>query len=144
MQLYNSLTRKKEDFKENVPGKVNMYTCGPTVYHFAHIGNPLYADSLYGQKIEGKTYTLHAGKLQFIHPFTKEEINEVIKQETAKIPHFEFTTEENGAGGQTLKIDSINGGNATGFDDYVQGKVEKYIDERIATNEEVEEILKKL
>ena len=39
MQLYNSLTRKKEDFKENVPGKVNMYTCGPTVYHFAHIGN---------------------------------------------------------------------------------------------------------
>ena len=39
MQLYNSLTRKKEDFKENVAGKVNMYTCGPTVYHFAHIGN---------------------------------------------------------------------------------------------------------
>ena len=39
MQLYNSLSRKKENFKENVPGKVNMYTCGPTVYHFAHIGN---------------------------------------------------------------------------------------------------------
>ena len=39
MKLYNSLTRKKEDFKEIVPGKVNMYTCGPTVYHFAHIGN---------------------------------------------------------------------------------------------------------
>ncbi len=39
MKLYNSLTRKKEDFKENVPGKVSMYTCGPTVYHFAHIGN---------------------------------------------------------------------------------------------------------
>ena len=39
MKLYNSLSRKKEDFKENVPGKVSMYTCGPTVYHFAHIGN---------------------------------------------------------------------------------------------------------
>ncbi len=39
MKLYNSLTHKKEDFKENVPGKVSMYTCGPTVYHFAHIGN---------------------------------------------------------------------------------------------------------
>ncbi len=39
MQLYNSLTHKKETFKENVQGKVNMYTCGPTVYHFAHIGN---------------------------------------------------------------------------------------------------------
>ncbi len=39
MQIYNSLSHKKEDFKENVPGKVSMYTCGPTVYHFAHIGN---------------------------------------------------------------------------------------------------------
>ncbi len=39
MKLYNSLTHKKEDFKENEPGKVSMYTCGPTVYHFAHIGN---------------------------------------------------------------------------------------------------------
>ena len=39
MLLYNSLTRTKEEFVPNVPGKVNMYTCGPTVYHFAHIGN---------------------------------------------------------------------------------------------------------
>jgi cysteinyl-tRNA synthetase len=39
MQLYNSLSHKKEDFVPNTPGKVSMYTCGPTVYHFAHIGN---------------------------------------------------------------------------------------------------------
>ena len=39
MLLYNSLSRKREEFVTNVPGKVNMYTCGPTVYHFAHIGN---------------------------------------------------------------------------------------------------------
>ena len=39
MKLYNSLSHKKEDFFTNEPGKVNMYTCGPTVYHFAHIGN---------------------------------------------------------------------------------------------------------
>ena len=39
MKLYNSLSHKKEDFVTNEPGKVNMYTCGPTVYHFAHIGN---------------------------------------------------------------------------------------------------------
>ena len=39
MKIYNTLTRKKEDFIPNVPGKVSMYTCGPTVYHFAHIGN---------------------------------------------------------------------------------------------------------
>ncbi|MGN1134433.1 MAG: cysteine--tRNA ligase [Oscillospiraceae bacterium] len=39
MQIYNTLTRKKEEFVPNEPNKVKMYTCGPTVYHFAHIGN---------------------------------------------------------------------------------------------------------
>ncbi len=39
MKLYNSLTRKKEEFIPRFPGKVSMYTCGPTVYHYAHIGN---------------------------------------------------------------------------------------------------------
>ena len=39
MLLYNSLTRQKEEFRTAEPGKVKMYTCGPTVYHFAHIGN---------------------------------------------------------------------------------------------------------
>ena len=39
MLLYNSLTRQKEEFKPRFDGKVSMYTCGPTVYHFAHIGN---------------------------------------------------------------------------------------------------------
>ena len=39
MQLYNTLTQNKEEFKTHTPGKVGMYTCGPTVYHFAHIGN---------------------------------------------------------------------------------------------------------
>lgn len=39
MYLYNSLTHKKELFQPNHPDVVKMYTCGPTVYHFAHIGN---------------------------------------------------------------------------------------------------------
>ena len=39
MYLYNSLSRKKEKFVPNDPSIVKMYTCGPTVYHFAHIGN---------------------------------------------------------------------------------------------------------
>jgi len=39
MKLYNSASHKKEDFVPHVSGKVSMYTCGPTVYHFAHIGN---------------------------------------------------------------------------------------------------------
>ena len=39
MYLYNSATRKKQEFVPNHPDMVKMYTCGPTVYHFAHIGN---------------------------------------------------------------------------------------------------------
>lgn len=39
MQIYNTLTRKKDEFVPNQQGKVAMYTCGPTVYHYAHIGN---------------------------------------------------------------------------------------------------------
>ena len=39
MQLYNTLTRKKEEFVPLEPGKVGIYTCGPTVYNYAHIGN---------------------------------------------------------------------------------------------------------
>ncbi len=37
--LYNTLSKKVEEFVPNEAGKVAMYTCGPTVYHFAHIGN---------------------------------------------------------------------------------------------------------
>ncbi|OPZ21659.1 MAG: Cysteine--tRNA ligase [Firmicutes bacterium ADurb.BinA205] len=39
MYLYNSLSHKKEEFIPHEEGKVSMYTCGPTVYHYAHIGN---------------------------------------------------------------------------------------------------------
>ena len=39
MKLYNTLTRKKEEFKPIEENKVRMYSCGPTVYNFFHIGN---------------------------------------------------------------------------------------------------------
>ena len=39
MLLYNTLTRKKEEFVPIIPGKVAMYVCGPTVYNYFHIGN---------------------------------------------------------------------------------------------------------
>ncbi len=39
LKIYNSLTRRKEDFVPINKNMVTMYTCGPTVYHFAHIGN---------------------------------------------------------------------------------------------------------
>ena len=39
MQIYNTMHRKKEELVPNVPGKISMYACGPTVYNYFHIGN---------------------------------------------------------------------------------------------------------
>ena len=39
LKVYNSLTKKKETFKPIVRGKVKIYSCGPTVYNYIHIGN---------------------------------------------------------------------------------------------------------
>lgn len=39
LRFFNTLTRKKEEFYTIHPGEVGMYTCGPTIYDFAHIGN---------------------------------------------------------------------------------------------------------
>lgn len=39
LKIYNTITKQEEEFKEIQTGKVKMYTCGPTVYNFAHIGN---------------------------------------------------------------------------------------------------------
>jgi cysteinyl-tRNA synthetase len=43
IQVYNTLTRKKEEFKTLQPGKVSMYVCGPTVYDKAHVGHAMSA-----------------------------------------------------------------------------------------------------
>jgi cysteinyl-tRNA synthetase len=39
VRLYNTLSRRKEDLRPLRPGKVGLYTCGPTVYNFQHVGN---------------------------------------------------------------------------------------------------------
>ncbi len=39
VRLYSTLTRRKEDFQPLQPGQVGIYTCGPTVYRYAHVGN---------------------------------------------------------------------------------------------------------
>ncbi len=49
MKVFNTLTRRKEDFIPIEPGRVKIYTCGPTVYWFAHVGNfraYVFADTL--------------------------------------------------------------------------------------------------
>ena len=39
MQIFNTLTRKKEEFVPMKPGEYRIYVCGPTVYNYIHIGN---------------------------------------------------------------------------------------------------------
>ena len=39
MKIYNTMTRQKEEFVPLHEGKVGIYSCGPTVYSYAHIGN---------------------------------------------------------------------------------------------------------
>ena len=39
MKIYNTMSKKKEEFIPLEEGKVRMYVCGPTVYNFIHIGN---------------------------------------------------------------------------------------------------------
>jgi len=43
IKIYNTLSRKKEDFKTLQSGKVSMYVCGPTVYDKAHVGHAMSA-----------------------------------------------------------------------------------------------------
>jgi cysteinyl-tRNA synthetase len=49
LRLFNSLTRQLEDFTPVHPGEARVYTCGPTVYNYPHIGNMrayVFADTL--------------------------------------------------------------------------------------------------
>ncbi|MEN8243123.1 MAG: cysteine--tRNA ligase, partial [Chloroflexota bacterium] len=41
LRVYNTLTRKKEDFETLKPNEVSMYVCGPTVYDHAHVGHAM-------------------------------------------------------------------------------------------------------
>lgn len=58
MKIYNTLTRKKEDFIPQEEGKVKMYVCGPTVYDYIHIGNarPLVVFDTFHRYLKFKGY----------------------------------------------------------------------------------------
>ena len=63
MKIYNTLTKKKEEFVPIEPGKVRMYVCGPTVYNFIHIGNarPMIVFDTVRRYMEHKGYEIHHG-----------------------------------------------------------------------------------
>lgn len=46
MKIYNTMSKKKEEFIPLEEGKVRMYVCGPTVYNFIHIGNAMTDDRI--------------------------------------------------------------------------------------------------
>ena len=60
LRLYNTLTRKKEDFQTLEPGLVKMYVCGVTVYNDAHVGHAMSAlvFDIIRRYLEYKGYTV--------------------------------------------------------------------------------------
>ena len=67
MQIYNTMTRKKEELVAQVPGQISMYACGPTVYNFFHIGNarPFIVFDTMRRYLEYRGY-----KVRFVQNFT--------------------------------------------------------------------------
>ena len=67
MQIYNSLTRKKEEFRPIHEGEVGIYACGPTVYNYFHIGNarPFITFDVLRRQLEREGY-----KVTFVQNFT--------------------------------------------------------------------------
>lgn len=76
MKLYNTLTKKKEEFQPIEEGKVKMYVCGPTVYNYIHIGNarPMIIFDTVRRYMEYKGY-----KVNFVSNFTDVD-DKIIKK----------------------------------------------------------------
>ena len=76
MEIYNTLTRKKEPFVPLEEGKVKMYCCGPTVYNFIHIGNarPICLFDVFRRYLEYRGY-----QVTFVQNFTDVD-DKIIKK----------------------------------------------------------------
>ena len=72
MKIYNTLSRRKEEFKPIEEGKISMYVCGPTVYNLIHIGNarPMIVFDTF------RRYMTHKGyEVNYVSNFTDVENN---------------------------------------------------------------------
>ena len=76
MKLYNTLTKRKEEFQPIEEGKVKMYVCGPTVYNYIHIGNarPMIIFDTVRRYMEYKGY-----EVNFVSNFTDVD-DKIIKK----------------------------------------------------------------
>jgi cysteinyl-tRNA synthetase len=76
IKIYNTLSRKKEEFNPIESGKVKIYTCGPTVYNYAHIGNLrayIFADLLRRMFELNKYEVIHAVNITDVGHLTSDE-----------------------------------------------------------------------
>lgn len=76
MQIFNTMTNKKEEFKTMEPNKVRMYVCGPTVYNFIHVGNsrPICVFDVFRRFLQYRGY-----EVTFVQNYT--DVNDkIIKQ----------------------------------------------------------------
>ena len=88
MKLYNTLTKKKEDFKPLQPGKVSMYVCGPTVYNLIHIGNarPMIVFDTARRYFEHKGYDVN-----YVSNFTDVDDKIIAKANEEGVPSEEIS-----------------------------------------------------
>ena len=89
IQIYNSLTRKLEDFVPIQEGKVTMYSCGPTVYDYFHIGNArtFLVSDIIRRYLEYKGY-----QVQFVQNLTDID-DKIIRK--AKQSTYQYETKAN-------------------------------------------------
>ncbi len=81
MRIYNTLSRRKEEFKPLEEGKVKMYVCGPTVYNLIHIGNarPMIVFDTVRRYLEYKGYDVN-----YVSNFTDVD-DKIIKKAMKKV-----------------------------------------------------------
>lgn len=80
MKIYNTMSKRKEEFVPLEEGKVKMYVCGPTVYNFIHIGNarPMIVFDTVRRYFEYKNYDVN-----FVSNFTDVD-DKIIKRQMKK------------------------------------------------------------
>ena len=130
MQLYNTMTRQKEELVPIEPGKIRMYACGPTVYNYIHIGNarPLCVFDVLRRYLEWRGYAV-----TFVQNFTDiddkiiRRANEegVTYQEISEKYIEEFWTDAKGLGVRPATVHPRATENMDGIREIVAALVDK-------------------
>jgi cysteinyl-tRNA synthetase len=98
IQFYNSLTNQLEEFQPIEPGVVRMYSCGPTVYDFAHIGN--FRSFLFGDLLR-RTLELLGFKVHHVMNIT--DVGHMVEGETDKMEQAATRVRENKKSGRVAE-----------------------------------------